>query len=113
MAVYVAEISKRAIFAFDAANGEVAKARLADREFLEDLYLLQSEGHPLWDGRSAIGLREALPVEVDAWEAGHETAKLARVFLIPVVDPLKFVDPEDVDPYDDIDDDDDFDDDGD
>ena len=85
--------------------------RLTDREFLGDLHVLQDNGHSLWDGRSAIQLREAVAEEVEAWAAGHETARLSRVFLIPVVDPLKFVDPEDFDPYDDLDDDDDFDDD--
>ncbi|BCH24803.1 hypothetical protein [Mesorhizobium sp. L-8-3] len=112
MTVYVAEIAQRAIFAFDAANSQAAEERLADREFLGDLYVLQSNAQPLWDGKSEIHLREALPGEVEAWEAGRETASLSRVFLVPVVDPLKFVDPEDVDPYDDLDDDDDdFDDD--
>ena len=113
MTVYVAEIADRAIFAFDAPDARSAKARLADKEFLGDLYVLQNDGHSLWDGRSAIHLREAVAEEAEVWAAGHEAARLSRVFLVPVVDPLKFVDPEDVDPYDDIDDDDDFDDDGD
>ncbi len=104
MTVYVTEIAGRAIFAFDAPDADAAKARLLDREFLGDLYVLQNNGHPLWDGRSSIQMREAVAEETEVWSADHETDRLSRAFLIPVVDPLKFADP-----YDDMDDDDDFD----
>ncbi len=106
MPVYVAEISMRPIFAFDAADAEAAKARFADKEFLGDLYVLQTEGHPLWDGHSSIQLRLAHSDEIEAWQAGHESDRLSRAFLIPVVDPLKFADPEDnLNEDDDLDDD--------
>lgn len=101
MPVYVAEIAMRPIFAFDAADGDAAKARFVDKEFLGDLYVLQTDGRPLWDGHSSIQLRLAHPDEIEVWATGHESDRHSRAFLIPVVDPLKFVD--------DFDDDDDSD----
>jgi hypothetical protein len=110
MTLYVAEISGRGIVAFDAASDAMARARMAEREFLRDLYVFQNEGRPLWDGVSEIGLREALPKEAEAWRAssvgqlGDAGAREdRRVFLVPVVDPSR----------DDFDDDDDGDDKGD
>jgi len=96
MTVYVAEILGRGIVAFDAANDDEAKAQLADREFMGDLYVLQNEGRPLWDGVSEIHLRGASPNEVETWQASPAMAGQSdepvdctgrRVFLITVVDP--------------------------
>ena len=112
MTVYVAEISGRAIVAFDAANENEAKARLSDKTLRRDLHVFQNQGRSLWDGVAEINLRGALPKETEIWQAGRATAGQAgepgghahwRVFLVPVVDPTSFV-------YDDDDFDDDRDD---
>jgi hypothetical protein len=107
MPVYVAEISGRGVVAFDAADDVGAKARLADREFLRDLRVFQNEGRPLWDGVSAINLREALPEEISSWQARRIPAEVDDddgdtkwLFLVPVVDPSRFGDEDDPDDFD-------------
>ena len=104
MTVYVAEISGRGVVAFEAANEDEAKARLADRAFQRDLYVFQNEGRSLWDGVAEIHLREARPKEDESWQASRATAGQLdksddpedwRVFLIPVVDPSSFDDDDD------------------
>jgi hypothetical protein len=96
MTVYVAEISGRGIVAFDAANEDEARARLADMAFRRNLVVFQYQGRPLWDGVSEIQLRGALPNEAETWQASHATSGLAGgsgdreyglVFLVPVIDP--------------------------
>ena len=96
MTVYVAEISGRGIVAFDAANEDEARARLADMAFRRDIVVFQNQGRSLWDGVSEIHLRGALPKEAETWQASHATSDHAGgsgdhehglVFLVPVVDP--------------------------
>ena len=96
MTVYVAEISGRGIVAFDAANEDEARARLADMAFRRNLVVLQNQGRSLWDGVSEIQLRGALPKEAETWQARHAKSGDAAgsgdhehglVFLVPVVDP--------------------------
>lgn len=104
MTVYVAEISGRRIVAFNAANEDEAKARLADSALRRDLYVLQNQGRSLWDGVSEIHLRGALPKEAETWQASRAMAGGSgepgdhedwRVFLVPVVDPSRFSDDDD------------------
>jgi hypothetical protein len=106
MTIYVAEISGRGIAAFDAADEDEAKARLADTALRRDLVLLQNQGRPLWDGVSEIQLRGALPKEAETWQTGYSTAgkpggsadhQHGLVFLVPVVDPSTFDDDDDND----------------
>jgi len=106
MTVYVAEISGRGIVAFDAANEDEARARLADRVLRRDLHVFQNQGRSLWDGVSEINLRGALPKEAETWQASRATAGQSgepgdhedwRVFLIPVIDPSRFADDDDDD----------------
>jgi hypothetical protein len=106
MTVYVAEISGRGIVAFDAANEDEARARLADMAFQRDLVVFQNQGRSLWDGVSEIELRGALPEEAATWQASHATAGRSSgsgdhehelVFLVPVVDPSIFDDGDDDD----------------
>ena len=52
MSIYVAEIAGRATFAFDADSEDQAKGYLSDKSFLSDLYVLQSGGRSLWNGKS-------------------------------------------------------------
>ena len=96
MTVYVAEISGRGIVAFDAANEDEARARLADMAFRRNLVVLQNQGRSLWDGVSDIQLRGALPKEAVTWQTSHATScdaggsgdhEHGLVFLVPVVDP--------------------------
>jgi hypothetical protein len=94
MPIYVVEIAGRAIFAFDADSDDQANGHLSDKTFLSDLYVLQSGGRSLWNGESEIRLRAAVPNEAALWEAGEHAADQqgaspSRIFLIPVVDPLK------------------------
>ena len=101
MTVYVAEISGRAIAAFDAASDAEAEVQLAGKAFVRDLIVLQNEGRPLWDGVSKIELRGASPEEAMKWQSGLVVGDEDRfVFLVPVVDPSH-------DSFDDDDDDDD------
>ena len=107
MPIYVAEIAGSATFAFDADSEDQANGHLSDKSFLSDLYVLQSGGRSLWNGKSEIRLRAALPNEAALWEAGEHAADQqasspSRVFLIPVVDPLKH-DNDDDDRYNDHD----------
>jgi hypothetical protein len=106
MTIYVAEVSGRGIAAFDAADEDEAKARLADTALRRDLVLFQNQGRPLWDGVSEIQLRRALPKEAETWQAGYATAakpggcgdhQHGLVFLVPVVDPSIFDDDDDND----------------
>jgi hypothetical protein len=99
MSVYVAEIAGRGVVAFDAANEDGAKARLADKAFQRDLYVLQNSGRPLWDGVADIRLRGASPKEAETWQAGHAGDEAARVFLIHVVDPSGYDDDDDDDDH--------------
>ena len=101
MTVYVAEISGRAIVAFDATSDDEARARLAEKAFQRDLHVFQNEGRALWDGISEIHLRGALPKEAETWQASRAMAgQSGHVFLIPVVDPSKFDDDDDHDDQD-------------
>lgn len=106
MTVYVAEIAGRGVVAFEAADESAATARLADKAFQRDLIVFQNEGRPLWDGVSEIRLRDTLPKEAAAWQAGRaapgepdepDGQESRRVFLIPVVNPLQFGDDDDDD----------------
>lgn len=89
MTVYVAEISGRAIAAFDAADDiEAAEVRLTDKAFRRDLIVMQNQGRPLWDGVSQIHMRTASPEEAVRWQSGMTADGKDRfVFLVPVVDP--------------------------
>lgn len=103
MRVYVAEISGRAVLAFEAANDVEATTRLGDELLLRDLRVFQHKGRSLWDGVSKMHMREPVPEELEIWQTRHSSvtpssdsnAKNWRVFLIPVVDPSKFDDDDD------------------
>lgn len=101
MTVYVAEISGRGIVAFEAENEAEAAERLADKGLRRDLRVLQSHGRSLWDGSSKIGLRAALPKEMEIWQdrpaaptasSDDEEGASWRIFLLTVVDPSDFDD---------------------
>ena len=91
MTIYVAEISGRGIVAFDAANDDEARARLADKALQRDHLVFQIQGRSLWNGVSEIQLRGALPEEAETWKASYPTAERSHgsgdnqfLFLLPV-----------------------------
>jgi hypothetical protein len=104
MTVYVAEINGRAIAAFNAENEILAEARAASKPFRADLTVLESEGHPLWNGRDKISVRKAFPAEEAQFAASQARAIKDKeideddnwlMFLVTVTGPTN-----DFDPYD-------------
>jgi hypothetical protein len=97
MQTYVAEIEGRAIMAFRARNNEQAQVWVASEESIRsDLVALESQGRPLWDGKTELVVRAATIPEQAAWrkksvelteqDADHDPDD-ALVFLIPVTGP--------------------------
>jgi hypothetical protein len=106
MSMYVATIKGRAIAVFDAENRTQAEEYINGLAFHHDLMVLESDGQPLWDGRSEIGLRDASTEETAIWvrsanrwprpadenDVEKEEGLMHQVFLVPVTDPTS--DPE-------------------
>jgi hypothetical protein len=97
MAIYVAEISGRAIAALNAENTFLAEDLFGSAAFHSELMFLRDEdGTPLWDGRAEIHVRSALLAERTIWEEARKEAvaegnvdedeNKVLVFLIPVFD---------------------------
>jgi hypothetical protein len=63
MTVYVADIGGRGVAAFQADSDSDAERLARDRVFRDDLMVLTTGGLPLWDGVSAIEIRQARPGE--------------------------------------------------
>jgi len=77
MKTYVASIHGQAVLAFRAEDDEQARAMLDDHEgnVRSDLHVLVgADGNPLWDGKSAIQLREATPAQRTEWEQSRDQA---------------------------------------
>ncbi|HEY7301984.1 MAG TPA: hypothetical protein VH684_29175 [Xanthobacteraceae bacterium] len=75
MQTYVATIGGKAVLAFRAEDDEQARDVVDGDSLRSDLRVLTTEeGKPLWDGRSAIGLREASRAEHDEWEKSRDEA---------------------------------------
>jgi hypothetical protein len=73
MTVYVADIGGRGVAAFQAdSDSDAELAR--DRVFRDDLMVLTTGGLPLWDGVSAIEIRQARSGEAAKWRASHARA---------------------------------------
>jgi hypothetical protein len=64
----------RGIAAFHADNGSAAEARARDRFFRDELMVLSTDGLLLWDGVTALRVRQALPVEEVKWRASRARA---------------------------------------
>src|SRR3954462_11747068 len=79
MPIYVAEIAGRATFAFNADSEDHANGHLSENSFLSDLYVLQSGGRSLWNGKSEIRLRAALANEAALWEAAERCCRSTGV----------------------------------
>ena len=108
MGLFTIEAEGRPVLAVAAGSWEEAR-EFADSEVLRaDLAVLEHEGRPLWDGGSALLVREADPGEASDWEASFARACASGVageadrgswatFLVEVVDPVGGVDADDAD----------------
>ena len=74
MTVYVADIGGRGVAAFQADSDSDAERLARDRVFRDDLMVLTTGGLPLWDGVSAIEIRQARPGEAAKWRASRARA---------------------------------------
>jgi len=84
MQTYVAEIEGRAIFAFRSVDASCAQAWLDIHALMRrTLARLQSEGHAIWDGQSAIVAREATSGETAAWEQLSDRVAATEIFDEP------------------------------
>jgi hypothetical protein len=75
MQTYVATIGDKAVLAFRAENDKQARAlmqKISTRSELREL--TDEDGKPLWDGRSAIGVREASAEEDAEWQRSRDEA---------------------------------------
>jgi hypothetical protein len=98
MTTYVAEIEGRAVVAFGAENYAEAQDLITTEWLHDDLAVLESNGRPLWDGKSELHVREAVEEERVQWESSWATALSQGeatadeidewvVYLVPVSDP--------------------------
>jgi hypothetical protein len=77
MKTYVACIGEEAILAFRAENDDAANAMIDDKEgsIRSDLKVLVGTNEkPLWDGKSAIQVREATAAQHAEWEQSRDQA---------------------------------------
>jgi hypothetical protein len=97
MTIYVVEVRGRGIAAFHSDTGAAAEVRVRDRVLLDDLMVLATDGLPLWDGVTALRVRQALPAEEEKWRAlrarairqGNNESDDAEwiAFLVVLTDP--------------------------
>ncbi len=77
MKTYVACIGEEAVLAFRAENDDDAHAMIDDKEgsIRSDLKaLVGADEKPLWDGKSAIQMREATAAQHAEWEQSRDQA---------------------------------------
>jgi hypothetical protein len=77
MNTYVALIADKAVLAFRAVDDDQARAMIDDQEgsMRSDLKVLVStDGKPLWDGKSAIQVREATAAQHAEWKQSRDFA---------------------------------------
>jgi hypothetical protein len=77
MNTYVAVIGGKAILTFRAVDDDQAHAMIDNQEgsMRSDLkVLLDADGKPLWDGKSAIQVREATGAEHAEWQRSRDQA---------------------------------------
>ena len=77
MNTHVAIIGGKAILTFRAVDDDQARAMIDDQEgsMRSDLkVLVDTDGKPLWDGKSAIQVREATAAEHAEWKRSHDKA---------------------------------------
>ena len=77
MKTYVAHINEKAILLFRSEDDDQARDLIEDEDgsIRSDLKVLDgADGKPLWDGRSAIEVREATPAQHEEWERSRDQA---------------------------------------
>jgi hypothetical protein len=77
MKTYVAFVRKKAVLAFRAEDDDQAHAMIDDEEgsIRSDLkVLIGADEKPLWDGNSAIQVREATAAQHAEWEQSRDQA---------------------------------------
>jgi hypothetical protein len=77
MNTYVAIIDGKAVLAFRAVDDDQARAIIDDQEgsMRSDLKVLVGmDGKPLWDGKSAIHVREATAAQHGEWKQARDQA---------------------------------------
>jgi hypothetical protein len=77
MNTYVAIIDGKAVLAFRAVDDDQARAIIDDQEgsMRSDLkVLVGTDGKPLWDGKSAIQVREATAAQHAEWKQSRDQA---------------------------------------
>lgn len=94
--IFVLEIGGTAVLAFEADDLDEARAYAESAGEEEDLTELTSNGVPLWNGKDAIGVRQAKPDEADLFEEAreedwgdepHADAEDFIVYLVPLDEP--------------------------
>ena len=79
MMIFVVEINSRGIAAFNAESKIAGEAFIEEEWFRSDLMTLEGDGTPLWDGKSEIYLREALPEEADEWRVAYARTQFKSI----------------------------------
>jgi hypothetical protein len=77
MKTYVAYVGEEAVLAFRAENDDEARTMIDDKEgsIRSDLKaLVGTDEKPLWDGKSAIHMREATAAQNAEWEQSRDQA---------------------------------------
>jgi hypothetical protein len=77
MNTYVATIGGKAVLTFRAVDDDQAHAMIDDQEssMRSDLkVLVDADGKPLWDGKSAIEVRQATAPEHAEWKRSRDQA---------------------------------------
>jgi len=77
MNTYVAIIGGKAVLAFRAVDDDQARAMIDDQEgsMRSDLkILISTDGKPLWDGKSAVEVREATATQHAEWKQSRDQA---------------------------------------
>jgi hypothetical protein len=77
MNTYVAIIGGKAVLTFRAVDGDQARAMIDDQEgsMQSDLkVLVDADEKPLWDGKSAIHVREATAAQHTEWKRSRDQA---------------------------------------
>jgi hypothetical protein len=86
--VYVLEVNKRPILAFEALTGRDAKQLIHEAWLRQDLKRLRSNGRPLWDGKARLRVGVAVGAQVSEVKAllreASKGTELAIVYLTPL-----------------------------
>ena len=94
--IFVLEIGKKAVLAFDADDMEDARAFAEAAQEREDLTELRSNGVPLWNGKDDITVRPATDAETSLFEERraedwedepHADREDFAVYLVPLDEP--------------------------